>query len=151
LTYLIYVLYCSMKESVKVYRNLRPKKGVKLAFGDKPVFSVQNSKGRVYDWVTEISLMNPVFRVSKKGNERVRKEGRKNVHAKIHGTRMRGKTSTMKGSNWHRITYNPYKHQHFVLADNQSMRVVDAFMVEINGKGVWAFKPTVKEVNPLEV
>ena len=144
-----------MKETVKVYRNLRPKKGVKLAFGDKPVFSVQNSKGRVYDWVTEISLMNPVFRVSKKGNERVRKEGRKNVHAKIHGTRMKGKWEGLRPRNpendWHRITYNPYKHQHFVLADNQSMRVVDAFIVEINGEGVWALNPTVKEMNPLEV
>ncbi len=137
---------------VKVYKNLRPKKDVKMVFGDKPIFSVQNSKGRVYDWVTEISLLNPVFRVSEKGNERVRKEGRKNVHAKIHGERMKGHASTKTlatqhpDSEWYKITYNPYKHKDFVLVDDQSVRVVDAVIAEINSLGVWVFKPTLEKV-----
>ncbi len=145
-----------MKGQVQVYRNLTPKKGVKMAFGDKAVFSVKNDKGLVYDWVTEISLFSPVFRVSKKGNERVRKEKRKNVHAYIQGKRMGGQLRTLPDtqppeSEWHKITYNPYKHEHFVLANDQSTRVTEAVIAEINQTGVWAFRPTLKKYNALEV
>ena len=99
---------------VKVYRNLRPTKEVKAALGDKAIFSVKGPSGRVVDRVTEITLIDPVFRVSLKGNERVRKEGRKNVHAEIHGTRMSGRDkdaqkSKNTNSEWYKITYNPYK------------------------------------------
>ena len=140
-----------MKGQVQVYRNLTPKRDVKMVFGDKTVFSVKNDRGLVYDWVTKISLLNPVFRVGRKGNERVRKENRKNVHAYIQGERMKGNDSTRRGNEWRKVTYNPYKHEHFVLANNQSMRVVDAYIVEIDQTGVWAFKPTLKSINPLEV
>ena len=140
-----------MKGHVQVYRNLNRK----LASG-KPVFSVRNDKGLVEDHVTSISLLDPVFRVSKAGNERVRKEKRKNVHAYIQGKRMKGKTSVVlseqpAASEWYRVTYNPYKHEHFVLVEDESMRVEDAFIMEIDSKGVWAFKPTLKKINQLEV
>ena len=143
-----------MKGHVQVYRNLNRK----LANG-KPVFSVRNDKGLVEDHVTSISLLDPVFRVGKAGNERVRKEKRKNVHAYIQGKRMKGKVdwpSTIlsevqfSDSEWHTVTYNPYKHEHFVLVDDESTRVVDAFILEIDDEGVWAFKPTLKKMNILE-
>ena len=142
-----------MKGHVQVYRNLNRK----FASG-KPVFSVRNDKGLVEDHVASISLLDPVFRVSKAGNERVRKEKRKNVHAYIQGKRMKGKPSWSSkplglrwGNEWHRVTYNPYKHEHFVLVEDESMRVEDAFIMEIDSKGVWAFKPTLKKINQLEV
>ena len=143
-----------MKGHVQVYRNLH----ANLPSG-KPVFSVRNDKGLVEDHVASISLLDPVFRVSKAGNERVRKEKRKNVHAYIQGKRMKGEGSSgsyeaskqRSNSEWHKVTYNPYKHEHFVLAEDESMRVEDAFIMEIDSKGVWAFKPTLKKINQLEV
>jgi len=142
---------------VKVYRNLRPTKEVKAALGDKPIFSVKaknslTKRWRVVDRVTEITLIDPVFIVSKKGNERVRKEGRKNVHAVIHGTRMSGcdkdaQKSKNTKSEWYRITYNPYKHRDFVLADDESKAVRSAIIATIiEGEGVWVFKPTLEKV-----
>jgi len=139
-----------MKGQVQVYRNLN-----RTTESGRSIYSVRNDKGLVEGHVTSISLLYPVFRVSKAGNERVRKEKRKNVHAYIQGKRMKGKWEGLRPRNpendWHRITYDPYKHEHFVLVDNESMRVVDAFIVEINDEGVWAFNPTAKEVNLLEV
>ena len=142
---------------VKVYRNLRPTKEVKAALGDKPIFSVKaknslTKRWRVVDRVTEITLIDPVFIVSKKGNERVRIEGRKNVHAEIHGTRMSGcdkdaQKSKNENSEWYRITYNPYKHRDFVLADDESEAVCSAIIATIiEGEGVWVFKPTLEKV-----
>ena len=142
---------------VKVYRNLRPTKEVKAALGNKPIFSVKaknslTKRWRVVDRVTEITLIDPVFRVSLKGNERVRKEGRKNVHAIIHGTRMSGcdkdaQKSKNENSEWYRITYNPYKHRDFVLADDESKAVRSAIIATIiEDEGVWVFKPTLEKV-----
>ena len=142
---------------VKVYRNLRPTKKVKAALGNKPIFSVKaknslTKRWRVVDRVTEITLIDPVFIVSKKGNERVRIEGRKNVHAEIHGTRMSGcdkdaQKSKSTKSEWYRITYNPYKHRDFVLADDESKAVRSAIIATIiEGEGVWVFKPTLEKV-----
>lgn len=107
---------------------------------------------RIVDRVTEITLIDPVFIVSEKGNERVRKEGRKNVHAEIHGTRMSGcdkdaQKSKNENSEWYRITYNPYKHRDFVLADDESKAVRSAIIATIiEGEGVWVFKPTLEKV-----
>jgi hypothetical protein len=139
-----------MKNQVQVYRNLTPKKSVKMAFGDKPVYSIKNDKGIVYDWATEVTLINPVFRVSQKGNERVRKEKRKNVHAYIQGKRMKGYHGH-KGESWQRVTYNPYKHKNFVLDNDHSVIVTGAIMAHIDGKGVWVFKPSLRFENLLEV
>ena len=90
--------------------------------------------------------------MSAKGNERVRKEGRKNVHAVIHGTRMSGcdkdaQKSKNTNSEWYKITYNPYKHRDFVLADDESKAVRSAIIATIiEGEGVWVFKPTLEKV-----
>ncbi len=139
-----------MKGQVQVYRNLN-----RTTESGQSVYSVRNDKGLVEGHVTSISLLDPVFRVGKAGNERVRKEKRKNVHAYIQGKRMKGVPSYIKGlkwgNEWRKVAYDPYKHEHFVLAEDESMKVVDAFIVEIDNEGVWAFKPTLKEVNLLEV
>jgi len=143
-----------MKGHVQIYRNLH-----RTTAEGKAVYSVRNDKGIVEDHVTEITLIDPVFRVSQKGKERVRQEGRKNVHAYIQGKRMKGgATPRFSKKSMSRITYNPYQHDHFVLADqphNQDSHVVGAIMVHIDGSGVWAISPKLRgeksTVNLLEV
>jgi len=67
-------------EKVQVYRNLH-----RTEEDGTHVYSVRNDKGIVVDHVTEITLSRPILRVGPKGNQRVRDEKRKNVHAYIQG------------------------------------------------------------------
>ena len=134
-------LIITMKGQVQVYRNLHKT----LEDGTK-VFSVKNDKGIVEDHVTEIAISRPIFRVGPKGNQRVRDEGRKNVHAYIQGMKMRESViddpySGEKKCEWQRITYNPYKHKSFVLVKDESVAVREAWFVEIRRDGVWAYLP----------
>ena len=131
-----------MKGHVQIYRNLH-----RTTAEGHAVYSVRNDKGIVEDHVTEINLINPVFRVSEKGRERVRREGRKNVHAYIQGKRMKGNGRAPVAHSMSRITYNPYHHDHFVLADephNHDHHVVGATMVHIDESGVWAIGPKLR-------
>ena len=135
-----------MKDQVQVYRNLHKT----LEDGTK-VYSVKNDKGIVEDHVTEIAIAKPILRVGPKGNERVREEKRKNVHAYIQGRRMRVSviddphTGIPQGQ-WQKITYNPYKHKSFVLVRDESVAVREAWFVEVRRDGVWAFLPVTEKV-----
>ena len=140
-----------MKGQVQVYRNLNET----LEDGTK-VYSVRNDKNKVVDHVTEIALSRPVFRVGPKGNQRVRDEGRKNVHAYIQGRRMRESlmddpTTGIRSDEWVKITYDPYEHKSFVLVRDdltkkgESKAVSEAWLVEFRKDGVWAFLPMLKE------
>ena len=135
-----------MKDQVQVYRNLHKT----LEDGTK-VYSVKNDKGIVEDHVTEIAIAKPILRVGPKGNERVREEKRKNVHAYIQGRRMRVSviddphTGIPQGQ-WQKITYNPYKHKSFVLVRDESLAVREAWFVEVRRDGVWAFLPVTEKV-----
>ena len=129
-------------EKVQVYRNLH-----KTTKEGTHVYSVRNDKGIVVDHVTQIALSKPILRVGPKGNQRVRDEKRKNVHAYIQGMRMRESliddyTTGIELHDWQKITYNPYKHKSFVLVSDESIRVPEAWLVEIRRDGVWAFSPT---------
>ena len=128
-------------EKIQVYRNLH-----RTEEDGTHVYSVRNDKGIVVDHVTQIAISKPILRVGPKGNQRVRDEKRKNVHAYIQGMRMRESviddpTSGCSGK-WEKITYNPYLHKSFVLAQDQSVAVREAWFVEIRRDGVWAFLPT---------
>ena len=128
-------------EKVQVYRNLH-----RTEEDGTHVYSVRNDKGIVVDHVTQIAISKPILRVGPKGNQRVRDEKRKNVHAYIQGMRMRESviddpTSGCSGK-WEKITYNPYLHKSFVLVQDQSVAVREAWFVEIRRDGVWAFLPT---------
>ncbi len=128
-------------EKVQVYRNLH-----RTEEDGTHVYSVRNDKGIVVDHVTQIAISKPILRVGPKGNQRVRDEKRKNVHAYIQGMRMRESviddpTSGCSGK-WEKITYNPYLHKSFVLVQDQSVAVREAWLVEIRRDGVWAFLPT---------
>ena len=144
-------LIIRMKGQVQVYRNLHKT----LEDGTK-VFSVKNDKGIVEDHVTEIAISRPILRVGPKGNQRVRDEGRKNVHAYIQGRRMRESliddpTTGIHPEEWLKITYDPYQHKSFVLERDdltekgESKAVSEAWFVEVRTDGVWAYLPMLKE------
>jgi len=102
-----------MKGQVQVYRNLNQT----LEDGTK-VYSVKNDKGIVVDHVTEIALSRPIFRVGPKGNQRVRDEKRKNVHAyvvgKFHDINFDKAQYFPYGYKFAQAFYNPYKVEKFV-------------------------------------
>ena len=116
-----------MKGQVQVYRNLN-----RTTESGQSVYSVRNDKGLVEGHVSSISLLDPVFRVSKAGNERVRKEKRKNVHAYVSGERVA--VASFDGSS-ERITYNPYKNKSFVSVES-GLPVYKKGIVSITGKHI---------------
>ena len=131
-----------MKGQVQVYRNIH-----KTLEDGTYVYSVRNDKGIVEDHVTEITIAKPILRVGPKGNQRVRDEKRKNVHAYIQGKRMRetvmdDPSSGIRLDEWEEITYKPELHKSFVLVKDQSIKVPEAWLIEIRGDRVWAFLPT---------
>jgi len=133
-------------EKVQVYRNLH-----RTEEDGTHVYSVRNDKGIVVDHVTQIALSKPILRVGPKGNQRVRDEKRKNVHAYIQGMRMRESliddyTTGIELHDWQKITYNPYRHKSFVLDNNESVAVREAWFVEVRRDGVWAFLPVTEKV-----
>lgn len=114
-----------MKGYVQVYRNLNKK----LHDGDHgPVYSVRGDDGLVKKHTCHITLWDCTLRVREKGNQRVRDEKRKNVHAYV----LQGKECWSEGEkrwvyiqnmvNFYddsvAITYNPYKNGSFVRVDN---------------------------------
>ena len=134
-----------MKGQVQVYRNLH-----KSTKEGAAVYSVRNDKGIVEDHVTEIAIARPILRVGPKGNKRVRDEKRKNVHAYIQGRRMRESviddfTTGIRAEEWKKITYNPYRHESFVLYWDESVMVSEAQIIEIRRDGVWAYLPTIEK------
>ena len=104
-------------QKVRVYWNLH-----------KKVWSVQDVKsGRVCDHVQHISLTDAKFVVRKGGQKRVREEGKKNVHAFAVGYISNEQVTASKNIfnsslHWHRVTYNPYKHDYFMLGEDEVPR-----------------------------
>ena len=90
----------SKTDRVRVYYNLH-----------KKCFSVQDYKtGLVTKHTNQLNLSNAMFVVRKSGNERVRSEGKKNVHAFVNGI-VNDKSSDTK--NWYEVRYNPYEMDYF--------------------------------------
>ena len=90
----------SKTDRVRVYYNLH-----------KKCFSVQDYKtGLVTKHTNKLNLSNAMFVVRKSGNERVRSEGKKNVHAFVNGI-VNDKSSDTK--HWHEVRYNPYEMDYF--------------------------------------
>lgn len=97
---------------VQVYRNLT-----------KDMWSVRQG-GKVIGWAEEVLLKDAEFVCNKAGRERVRKTGRKNVHAYISGKLI--STNELKieyakgnlGENEYFpycvVTYNPYNDETFI-------------------------------------
>ncbi len=93
------------RNKVRVYWNLH-----------KKCWSVQDYKtNKVIDHVNHISLEQAKFIVRKGGQKRVRKEGKKNVHAFVVGYISNEQDNDNSSYYW-KITYNPYKDDFFKMA-----------------------------------
>jgi hypothetical protein len=90
--------------NVQVYFNLR-----------KKLFSVQH-KGRVLFHTRAVALKECLFKVSEAGRQRVLRENRKNVHAKIHGTLVFFDYDRVSryAKPARLVSYNPYENESFV-------------------------------------
>lgn len=98
-------------QKVFVYRNLRT-----------GTWSVKDRKtNKVIKHTDEVFLRDVDFKVSKKGNERVRKEKSKNVHAGVQGFVDDVGADLMAVyplESFTEVTYDPYKHKTFVTKKN---------------------------------
>jgi len=105
-----------MDNKVRVYWNLH-----------KKCWSVQDCKtNKVIDHIKDIVLEDAKFIVREGGQKRVRREGKKNVHAFVVGYIYKGKgIPYVKGRlhlDWDRVKYNPYEDDYFMhqgMSDNQ--------------------------------
>ena len=117
-----------MIDRVKVYFNLH-KKCWSLKCLDRG-----KDYGLVKDHARFVQLRGVIPRVSEAGRERVRREGKKNVHAGLVGELVTHDNSDLVETVcevlyqievdnpstypvWREITYNPYKHTSFVFKD----------------------------------
>jgi hypothetical protein len=141
----------------EVYRNLH--------FKGETVYSVRKDglvEGHALTIIMDGTTKRPVtFAVGPKGNQRVRDEERKNVHAVIRGYMINAvwhdtdemehalntceyfrerEMSKRDGYEWKQVTYNPYKYKTFVTIE-EGLPVFTARKV-IVGKEVWAQLPT---------
>lgn len=141
----------------EVYRNLNFKDGV--------VYSVRKDgivEGHAMTIILDGNTKYPVtFAVGPKGNQRVRDEQRKNVHAVIRGCIVNAvwayadmdkkelahsedacdyfkseHMSEREGYEWKQVTYDPYKYRTFVTVEDEQP-IMTARKVII-GKEVWA-------------
>ena len=98
------------KKKVFVYRNLH-----------KNCWSIKQG-GLVKAHATEFNLHTCSFEVNRKGRERVLREQRKNVHAGIKGYLGESTWDDFPEDMMMEATYNPYKHESFVLKSNDEPR-----------------------------
>ena len=124
------IFNCKGGKRIYVYKNLHLN-----------LFSVR-SEGKVVSHVDELILEDARFLVGKKGRERVLKEKRKNVHAGVSGfwAEEWEARSTMASYTPHKIYYNPYKTDSFVMMDDMKTKVNEAHYVKLDIKnGMFAF------------
>jgi hypothetical protein len=94
----------------------------------KHIWSVQDCKtGLVTAHVNELTLSNAKFVVRKAGQAKVRREGKKNVHAFAVGYIDIDRDDTFDGRP---VTYNPYKNDTFVFKDT-GKPVIDADAISL--------------------
>lgn len=125
-----------MSERVRVYRNLH-----------KQCYSVQTyTPGvgwRVDHHADEISLIRAEFKISKRGQQRVREERKKNVHAFVYGV-IDGDTTVPSTMHYQRLTYNPYDDFGFSAVPRSywsPINIVEASHVILNEHGMFAWAP----------
>lgn len=112
---------------VFVYKNLH-----------KDCFSVRSVEtGRVIAHVASLQIRNAIFKVSRKGRERVVSELRKNVHAGIEGELVIDPSDLLTEDYFPRpILYDPYRYRFFV--DIHGYHVGWASQVYLKDGKVWA-------------
>ena len=115
--------YIDADKPVRVYRNLH-----------KKCLSVQQ-KGIVRCHVDNIVLMDVKFLVSKAGQQKVRDEKKKQVHAYVAGTVVDSrKTLELLDCGWSEVIYNPYYTDYFTC--KESGRYIDtAWFADVDAEG----------------
>jgi len=106
------------------------------------LFSVR-CEGKVIDHRDEIVLEDARFLVGQKGRERVIREKRKNVHAGVSGFWAEEWEANpeihMNSYTPHKVSYNPYKNETFVLTENYTT-INEAHFVKLDiSSGMFAF------------
>ena len=112
-------------KTVRIYRNLH-----------KQCLSVlhRTEKGwRLWKHVHRLEVLNPVFKVSQAGRNRVLREKRKNVHAFIEGDYVG--TTGVATSNPRFVRYNPYEAGHFFDSETKQP-VKESSWAFVNTKGI---------------
>ena len=105
------------------------------------LFSIR-CEGKVINHRDELILEDARFLVGKKGRERVIREKRKNVHAGISGHWSEDYLANpiMNSYTPHKVSYNPYKNETFVLTEDMKTPINEAHFVKMNiDDGVFAF------------
>ena len=106
-----------------------------------PYYSIKSGKsgGPVIGYDTDIYLKDVIFKVQKGGQNRVRKEMRKNVHAGVVG-KIIDSGGHYNTNGWVLITYNPYEHDTFVEYETEKpiYRAKEAILK--NEREVWVKK-----------
>ena len=93
----------SNTDRIRAYYNLHRK-----------CFSVQDyQSGLVIEHTDELFVTNAMFVVRKSGNERVKQEGKKNVHAFVNGIRTKYRQGVMPDFASHKVRYDPYTMDYF--------------------------------------
>ena len=93
----------SNTDRIRAYYNLH-----------KKCFSVQDyQSGLVIEHTDELFVTNAMFVVRKSGNERVKQEGKKNVHAFVNGIRSKLKRGMMPEFASYKVRYDPYTMDYF--------------------------------------
>lgn len=110
---------------VEVYHNVT-KKGV--------VYSIRQG-GYVVAHASEVNLVNAEFVVKQPGRKRVKKTGRKNVHAFVRGELIRTR-GPISGHQF-QVVYNPKRYREFRRMDLRKP-IKEAKFVILGQKGVWA-------------
>ena len=117
-------------QKVRVYWNLH-----------KKCYSVMCCKTqRVIAHKSAVTLADPKFVIRRAGQDRVRREGKKNVHAFVVGY-FGHRNGLARFPKAQRVTYNPYKNDTFVFAKTQEpvLQAYVATMGTESGKpNMWA-------------
>ena len=93
----------SNTDRIRAYYNLHRK-----------CFSVQDyQSGLVIEHTYQLFVTNAMFVVRKSGNERVKQEGKKNVHAFVNGIRTKYRRGVMPDFASHKVRYDPYTMDYF--------------------------------------
>ncbi len=93
--------------------KIDPNKKIEVYFNlHKKTWSVRQS-GRVVGHTDYIQVKNPQYVVRQKGNERVRREKKKNVHAFVRGYATDSLPLFPQEQKF--VSYNPYKNSSFVV------------------------------------